>query len=197
MGALKASRRQLGSSTSTEVMAGRHVLRCEDVRTGWKRTTFDVSIVESAEKSRRRSNESWRARQQLGLSDLFPIDTFRSAGTRRKTTKTSLCMHVVQDYIISRTKPKVPNEEASSSSTLALSLRCASSNVPNRDLISSLAMIVSPCIRRNTFCRVCTASKSRRDRSRPMSASKKCCMWSSVTRERSSRSNAAGEIVLT
>lgn len=100
-------------------------------------------------------------------------------------------------YNTSFTKLSVPSEEASSSKTLPLSVFCTSLNLLSSSPTSSgFATSTSPCIRKNTFWNVCTASKSRWDFSRWTRDVRKRRWTSNVTSERSSRSMAAGERAL-
>lgn len=110
-----------------------------------------------------------------------------------KTYRRKRYLQVV--YKVSLTKPKVPNEEAISSSTFWLSFRCTSISSSSLGRISGFAIRTSPCMRKKRFCKACTASKSRCESSRRDSALMKSERLSIVIRDLSSSSRAAGESI--
>ena len=96
-------------------------------------------------------------------------------------------------HIVSRTKANVPKHEEMESSKRPLSCFCTNNKVSMSPRSSVLWMSISPCTRRNKLRYVWTASKSRRDLRRCVRAFRKMLKSCTVTKERISRSTAAGE----
>lgn len=116
----------------------------------------------------------------------------QNSSIRKPVRRAQIYCHI---YRVSLTKLRVPKEDARSSRTRSLSFRCTCISVSNPACNSGFSTMTSACIRRKTFWNVWTASKSRRDFSLCVSATTKVFKLSSITRDRSSTSMAAGERV--